>query len=107
MEYTIDLLAKDATIDFAPKTLVGEILQNVRTILSIPKYSVPLDRALGINAESIDKPINEAIQAKYRSEVFTALKIYEPRAQLVSIQFKAEDDILKPFITIKLKEDAI
>lgn len=31
-----------ATIDFNPSTLVTEVLQNVKTILSTVKYSVPL-----------------------------------------------------------------
>lgn len=103
MEYTVDFNTKD-DIDFSPKTELQEILQNVKMILSTPKFSVPLDREFGIEGSIIDKPINEGIQATIRSAIFTALKIYEPRVELVSVKFKADSDMLRPIIVIRFKE---
>ena len=43
IELTV-LAGQTAGIDFAPASEYAEILQNVRTILATPVYSVPLDR---------------------------------------------------------------
>ena len=37
-------------VDFAPKNVQMEILQNCSTILSTSKFNVPLDRDFGIDA---------------------------------------------------------
>ena len=44
-QYTVTLSSQ---VDFAPSDEVREILQNVRTILSTRKGSVPLDRDFGL-----------------------------------------------------------
>ena len=36
-------------IDFAPKNVVEEVVQNVRTIITTIKYSIPMDREFGID----------------------------------------------------------
>jgi hypothetical protein len=77
-------------IDFAPKTVVEEVLQNVRTIVTTIRYSIPLDRAFGIDGSVVDLPINVA-QAKLTNEIFRAIKRYEPRAVIESITFKGEE----------------
>ena len=76
-------------IDFAPATVAEEVMQNVRTIISTMKYDVPLDRAFGINGDVVDLPLPVA-QAKLTSEIFTAIKRYEPRAVIEGINFTAD-----------------
>lgn len=78
-------------IDFAPASKAVEILQNLRTIISTTKYSVPLDRDFGISAESLDKPMAVA-QAQLQSEIIMAIKTYEPRASVTGISFTGTDD---------------
>lgn len=78
-------------IDFAPASEAAEILQNLRTIITTTKYSVPLDRDFGISAESLDKPMAEA-QAQIQAEIIMAIKAYEPRAVVTGISFTGTDD---------------
>ena len=77
-------------IDFAPASVVEEVIQNVRTIITTIKYSIPLDRGFGIDGDVVDLPINVA-QAKLTNEIFRAIRRYEPRAVIESIAFKGED----------------
>ncbi|MBQ8697921.1 MAG: hypothetical protein IJ521_02835 [Schwartzia sp.] len=76
--------------DFAPASVVEEVIQNVRTIITTIKYSIPLDRDFGIDGDVVDLPINVA-QAKLTNEIFRAIRRYEPRAVIESIAFKGED----------------
>ncbi len=55
-----EILIAGTEIDFAPSTELQEILQNVRTICTTAKYSVPLDREFGINGVFVDEPVNRA-----------------------------------------------
>ena len=41
-------------LNLAPETLEEEVLQNVAIIVSTPKFSVPLDRGLGLAQRFID-----------------------------------------------------
>lgn len=77
-------------IDFAPASVVEEVIQNVRTIITTIKYSIPLDRDFGIDGDVVDLPINVA-QAKLTNEIFRAIRRYEPRAVIESISFKGAD----------------
>lgn len=88
--YTVDGNLATAAIDFAPASLVEEVLQNVRTILSTVKYSVPLDREFGISGTAVDLPMPQA-KAVLSVEIFTAVKRYEPRAIIQSINFTGEE----------------
>ena len=54
------LVTLDSTVNFAPKTEVEEILQNVRTILATRLGTVPLHRGFGVTWEHIDKPLHVA-----------------------------------------------
>ena len=77
-------------IDFAPATVAEEVIQNVRTIVTTIKYSVPLDREFGIDGGVVDLPINIA-KAKLTNEIFRAVRRYEPRAVIESIGFQGEE----------------
>jgi phage baseplate assembly protein W len=71
-------------VDFAPQNVQMEILQNCSTILSTSKFSVPLDRDFGVDANYVDAPLLSA-KAKAESEIFAALKKYEPRVTVKQI----------------------
>ena len=50
-------------ISLIPDTELAEILQNVQTIISTMKGTIPLDREFGIDGRVIDLPMHVA-QAK-------------------------------------------
>lgn len=81
---------QDVPIAFMPATVVEEVLQNVRMIITTMKCSVPMDRAFGIDGAVVDRPINIA-KAHISNEIFRAVKKYEPRAVIESIDFTGDD----------------
>nr|DAW25803.1 MAG TPA: baseplate assembly protein [Caudoviricetes sp.] len=98
------LVGQTASIDFAPASEYAEILQNVRTILATPVYSVPLDRSFGINAEYVDLPLPVA-KAKIGQEIVTAIRKYEPRVSVTKITWEADQDgILKPKVQVRIND---
>lgn len=105
-QYTVTLSSQ---VDFAPSDEVREILQNVRTILSTRKGSVPLDRDFGLTWAHIDKPMPVA-KMLMRSEVIDAIEEYEPRTTVVSVDFdedtaSAMDGILNPRVVVQIGEE--
>ncbi len=98
-----DILAQPASgIDFAPASEVAEIMQNLRTIITTAKYSVPLDRNFGINADMLDKPMLE-VQAQLQSELIMAIKTYEPRVTVTGITFTGTDaGVLIPKVQVMI-----
>ena len=91
-------------IDFAPATVADEVMQNVRTIITTIKYSIPLDREFGIDGAVVDLPIQQTM-AKMSSEIFRAIKQYEPRAEIESITFEGEETgRLIPKVEVKISE---
>lgn len=103
--YTVSVLEQ---INFSPANEVQEILQNVRTILSTIKGTVPLDRELGISYDFVDEPSPIAMM-QARTEIVNAIKTYEPRAVVSKIEFKtnpndARDGALYPVITVEIAE---
>lgn len=89
MQYTVvgDTL-KD--INLAPETEVEEILQNVAIIITTSKFSVPLNRDLGLSQRFIDMPLPVA-KAILISEIHDAIEKYEPRASIGEITFKGDE----------------
>jgi phage baseplate assembly protein W len=70
-------------------TGVPEVMQNVRTILTTRRGTVPLDRNFGISFDFLDSPIN-ITQAKAEQEIFLQLEKYEPRAILKQIMWETD-----------------
>ena len=77
------------SVDFAPATETEEIAQNIRTILTTMKGTVPLDRDFGLSAALTDLPINLA-QARFAAEIVKAIKNYEPRADVKKVTFQGD-----------------
>lgn len=89
-------------IDFAPETEAAEILQNVRTILATTVGSVPLDRAFGVDASCLDRPMAKA-RAMLASEIIMKIRKYEPRVTVTSVDFEEDmDGILRPKVQVKI-----
>ena len=91
-------------LNLAPATLAEEVLQNVRMLISTVKYSVPMDREFGIDGAVIDRPVNIA-KAHLSNEIFRAVRRYEPRAVIESIEFNGDESgKLTPTIKIQISE---
>lgn len=74
-------------VKFAPTNIYEEIAQNVKTICTTPKYSVPLDREFGVDMSFLDKTQIKAA-AMLQSEIIQAVRKYEPRCKIVKVIYK-------------------
>ncbi len=106
MDYVVT--AKTTPVTFAPSSLAEEVVQNVRTILATRIGDVPLQRGLGVSWEHIDKPL-PAAKMLLMGEVADALRKWEPRAAVRSVEFpggelEAMDGILPCRVTISIDE---
>ncbi|MBQ9273507.1 MAG: GPW/gp25 family protein [Succinivibrio sp.] len=94
------------SVDFAPGSLAAEVCQNLRTILSTPKGSVPLDREFGLDMEGLDEP-TPAGQMLFSMHVVEAFEKYEPRCKVVKVEFEntpgdVMDGRLSPKVTVEI-----
>ena len=87
----VEVLATQKEINFAPANLVEEVAQNVRTICTTSKYSVPLDRLFGVNAVIVDRPTPRAI-AEMQAELIQAIRRFEPRCRVKKVSFDGNID---------------
>ena len=88
----IDILTASAEeINFAPSTEIEEITQNVRTIITTPKFSVPMDRLFGVDTGFIDRPTPKAM-AQIQAEIIQAIRKYEPRCKVKKVTFEGNED---------------
>ena len=69
MKITISALQE---INMEPQNETEEIMQNVAVILATPKFSVPLDRGLGLQMAFLDKPVPAARPLVLYSLLLTA-----------------------------------
>lgn len=94
----------EPAIDFAPASVVDEVIQNVRTAITTTKYSIPLDRGFGIDGAVVDLPMNVA-KAKLTNEIFRAIRRYEPRAVIENISFSGDEaGRLQPTVEVSVNE---
>ena len=97
-----DVYLTPSGVIFAPDNETQEILQNVLTICLTQKYSVPMDRLLGVEGEFLDEAVSR-VRAKFKSEVVQAVRKYEPRARVIAIDFSADlNGKVIPRIRIKI-----
>ena len=83
-------------INLAPETTEEEVLQNVAVIISTPKFSVPLDRGLGLQMTFLDKPV-PAARPLAIGEIMDAIEEGEPRVRVKEVDF-LEDGMLGRFV---------
>lgn len=84
-----------STINFYP-TGIAEILQNVATIMSTPKGSVPLDRQFGIDVSMLDLPL-EIAENLLTVQIMEAIETYETRVEVIKVTYE------KDYLTGKLQ----
>mgnify|MGYP003423080626 CR=1 FL=1 len=101
---TIEVTSTLGAVNFAPDSELMEVIQNVKTILSTPAGTVPLDRDFGLTQDYIDAPINQA-KALFADDAVKKINKYEPRAVVDEILFSGDaiTGNLKPTVRIKLK----
>ncbi len=87
MAYTVSA-ADERGISFQPESVVEEVLQNVWFILNTLEYDCPLARGLGLSPEFIDRPI-ETAQALSVADVFDKIERFEPRAEVLEVNFES------------------
>lgn len=85
-----DITADLNAVNFAPKSEAEEIIQNVRTILTTIKKTVPMDRDFGVSSEMLDLPI-AAAQAKMTAEIIDAVNKFEPRASVMLVDYSGKE----------------
>jgi len=102
---TIDSLPVGITFGL---TGVPEVMQNVRTLLTTRRGTVPMDRDFGISFEFLDSPINKT-RAKAEQEIFLQLKKYEPRAILKQIIWDANviEGQVRPVVRLEVKPNGV
>lgn len=83
--------------------VVASVLQNIRILLSTFKGTVPIDRALGISSEMIDRPVSAA-RVLYMAEIREAIETYEPRATVRAISFQQASGQLMPVVEVEINE---
>lgn len=81
MTITVDVMPNNVIYGAAG---VVEVVQNIRTILTTRKGTVPLDREFGVSFTFLDDPLPSAI-AQIQREVFEAVRKYEKRAVIKEI----------------------
>ena len=98
MEY---IMTMSKGIKIMPENEAAEILQNVRTIVTTVRGTVPLDREFGISADILDAPMNR--QTRLIGEIAEAIAKFEPRARLRRIEFVGnENGELNPTLTLEI-----
>ncbi|WP_458412785.1 hypothetical protein ACNQFZ_18540 [Schinkia sp. CFF1] len=97
------------TINLEPTTVVEEILQNVRFIITSYAFSCPMDRDFTWSPEELDGPIN-VVKARIRAKLAEAIPKYEPRAELLEVLFKTDNALegnLIPIVRVRIDETKI
>lgn len=109
--YQVSGEARSEWVDFAPHSTAEEVIQNVRTLLTTSKYSVPMDRELGIDNSYIDRPL-PAGMAKLRVQIVEEIQRSEPRAKIKVVSFKPYKDAalqgkMYPVVDIEIIEEGV
>jgi len=102
---TVESLPKNITFGLSG---VPRVMQNVRTLLTTRRGTVPLDRDFGISQEFLDSPVNKT-QAKAEQEIFLQMKKYVPMAILKQIKWDADviSGLIRPTVIVEVKPNGI
>ena len=97
-----------AEIIINAKGLLG-LAQEVRTVITTRKGSVPLDRDFGVNFTVIDKPDNVVLPT-YVGDIARQIEKYVPRVEVVSINFAPAqgdeiDGFLRPVVKVRVRKE--
>ncbi len=96
-------------ITIHPQSILEEVIQNVRMIVTTIRGTLPLDRDFGISNHLVDTPIERA-KALISREIIEQVEKYEPRARITRVQFiedfeAAADGRLIPKLQLTIKEE--
>lgn len=93
IEYDINFNASD----------IEEIIQNIKTIITTPKGTVPFDRNFGIDFTILDKPIH-IVKGLLIAEYAGQIRLYEPRAAIKEVIYDHDgiNGALRPKVVIEL-----
>lgn len=101
METIVDVdYAQTMTINFAPKSVIEEILQNVENIFRISRGEVPYQRDLGLDPDLIDLPTDSYI-IRYQQDVIKQLRKFEPRVKVKRFTW-SESDFMNGYLKVKV-----
>lgn len=73
-------------INFAPKTVLEEVDQNIKCILTTLAGTVPLDREFGLDSSSTDLP-TPFLQSQMTNKIIAAIQDFEPRAVVDNVTY--------------------
>lgn len=105
MSIVVDM-TKKAAVRFGA-TGLDQLVQEVRTVLSTRKGSVPLDRDFGLSWDIVDMPVSAA-GPRCIAEIGRQLEKHVPRIKVETVAFKPSDfgdGILKPVVTVSVREE--
>lgn len=96
-----EIEADPKLINLNPETKLEEIMQNINTLLLTPKYSVPLDRLIGLEMTFLDNPTLQA-KARISADVYQAIQKYEPRVSVERVSFTVKGEKMIPKVQVRL-----
>lgn len=91
MNQIYTLTVNPAEINFSPSTTIEEILQNVNTIVTTSKFSVPLFREFGVDASFLDEP-TPLVKSKMVAEITEKVEFFEERVIVEQISIESNND---------------
>ena len=104
MSYTVTA-SRRAGIRLNEPDRTESILQNMSMILRTWQGDVPLFREFGLPMQFLDRPMNAAAPAMI-VEIREAIQRYEPRAELVSVQFTQDPSgVLSPEVEVNIIDE--
>ncbi len=98
----LDITPMMTGIDFAPRSEIKEILQNIRTIINTAKTTVPLNRDFGVDLSVLDAPV-VAIKPLLTASIVEAINKWEPRAKVVEVKYSSnKDGSITPLVRVMI-----
>ena len=92
-------------VKILPENEIEEILQNIGTIISTYKGTVPLMRDFGIDPNFVDNLQTESFKQKIKNEIIKQIQRFEPRIKVEKISLYSEDE--KFYIWLKFSFEGI
>ncbi len=97
MKISVD--SRKPAFSFAPKSLEQEVMQNLSLLIGTVRYSLPLAREMGLGSEYLHRPQNAA-QALIVQDIYENAETYEPRANILNVDFGADSATGETYIRI-------
>jgi len=108
MELTVDTSIPARVVIGA--TGLAQLAQEIRTVLSTRKGSVPLDRDFGLDWSFLDRPVT-TLGPRYVADVARSLEKYVPRVKVVEVTFKRGDEdgdgVVHPVVKVAIRKEFV